>query len=294
MMKIGAMLGDVTRSLFKKPVTELYPFERKPAPEHLRGKLIWNPEKCTGCQLCVKDCPSNAIELFTIDKAAKRFVMRYHTDRCTFCAQCVQNCRFNCLELSSEQWELASATKEVFDIHYGADEEIWVAMLRWNLMRGRSAGDPLPRGAVMGVGSDLRGDDAAGVSVVRRLMQETLPDRVMLIDAGSAPENFTAPLRRFAPDWVLWVDAAQMGDAPGEIRWLEISQTVGLSASTHTLPPHVLGVFLTADLNCQMAVIGIQPVQNNFDAPLSAPVAAAVDEVARVLTEELKKVVLDE
>jgi len=123
-MTIGAMLGDILESLFKKPVTERYPFERKPAPERLRGKLYWEPEKCSGCQLCVKDCPADAIELIVLDKVAKRFVMRYNPDRCTFCGQCVENCRFDCLGLSSEEWELAALNRDAFEVFYGKEEDI--------------------------------------------------------------------------------------------------------------------------------------------------------------------------
>jgi NAD(P)H-quinone oxidoreductase subunit I len=130
-MKIGAMLGDVTRSLFRRPFAEKYPFERRQAPERLRGRLYWNPEKCTGCSLCNKDCPANAIELITLDKANKRFVMRYHIDRCTFCAQCVQNCRFKCMEMSSEQWELAALNKEPFTVYYGNDADIEAVLARF-------------------------------------------------------------------------------------------------------------------------------------------------------------------
>jgi NAD(P)H-quinone oxidoreductase subunit I len=123
-MKISTILGDMLRSLFRRPATRLFPFERQPTPERLRGKLHWNPEKCNGCCLCVKDCPANAIELITIDKASKRFVLRYHMDRCTFCGQCVQSCRFKCLEMSSEEWELAALNKEPFTIYYGEDDDI--------------------------------------------------------------------------------------------------------------------------------------------------------------------------
>jgi formate hydrogenlyase subunit 6/NADH:ubiquinone oxidoreductase subunit I len=124
MTTIGAMLGDVLRSLFKKPFTQLYPFEKKPAPVQLRGKLTWDPTKCTGCQLCIKDCPANAIELITLDKVNKRFVMRYNIDRCTFCEQCVISCRFKCLDMSNEDWELASIKKEPFTVYYGKEADV--------------------------------------------------------------------------------------------------------------------------------------------------------------------------
>jgi formate hydrogenlyase subunit 6/NADH:ubiquinone oxidoreductase subunit I len=123
-MRIGTMLKDVITSLFRKPVTQPYPFERKDAPERLRGKLQWDPAKCTGCSLCSKDCPSNALEVVTLDRAKKQFVVRYHIDRCTFCAQCVQNCRFKCMNMSSEDWELASLKKEPFTVYYGSETDL--------------------------------------------------------------------------------------------------------------------------------------------------------------------------
>jgi formate hydrogenlyase subunit 6/NADH:ubiquinone oxidoreductase subunit I len=123
-MKLGTMLWDVIGSLFRRPVTQNYPAVRQAAPERLRGKLQWNPEKCTGCSLCAKDCPSNAIEVLTIDRARRQFVIRYHMDRCTFCAQCVANCRFKCMGMSAEQWELAALKKEPFELYYGEDEHV--------------------------------------------------------------------------------------------------------------------------------------------------------------------------
>jgi formate hydrogenlyase subunit 6/NADH:ubiquinone oxidoreductase subunit I len=123
-MKLGSMFGEIARSLFRKPATEKYPFERQEAPARFRGQVRYTADKCTGCMLCVKDCPADAIEIIAIDKPNKRFIMRYHMDRCTYCAQCVEDCRFDCIEMSNEQWELAALNKQPFTVTYGREEDI--------------------------------------------------------------------------------------------------------------------------------------------------------------------------
>jgi len=123
-MKIGAMLGDLLQSFFQSPATERYPLERRDPPKRLRGQLQWNPTQCTGCGLCARDCPANALEMIVLDRADKRFVLRYHLDRCTFCGQCVQSCRFDCLELSKNEWELAALNRETFTISYGDEADV--------------------------------------------------------------------------------------------------------------------------------------------------------------------------
>jgi len=141
------------------------------------------------------------------------------------------------------------------------------------------------RVALVGVGNELNGDDAAGNQVARKLLAtHGLPAHFLPFDAGSLPENASGPLRRFAPDLVILVDAADFDGQPGEIRWLEAAQIGGLSASSHTLPLSVLGQYLEAELGCQVAYLGIQPEQLTFAAALTPSVALAVDEVARGFT----------
>lgn len=123
-MKLASLLGDVWKSVWIAPATQRYPFVKHPAPKTLRGKLVYDPEQCTGCQLCVKDCPALAIDLITVDKKEKRFVMRYFADRCTYCGQCVDSCRFKCIELSSDNWELASTDRGDFIFTYGRAEDV--------------------------------------------------------------------------------------------------------------------------------------------------------------------------
>jgi formate hydrogenlyase subunit 6/NADH:ubiquinone oxidoreductase subunit I len=123
-MKFGVMWSDTFKSLFKRPVTQKYPFVRLDAPERLRSKLHWDPTKCTGCALCSKDCPAEAIEIITIDKKAKRFVFKYQIDACTFCAQCVESCKQACLEMANDEWELAALSRDAFTVYYGNDADV--------------------------------------------------------------------------------------------------------------------------------------------------------------------------
>lgn len=123
-MKLGTMISDIVQSLFRRTATQQYPFERKEAPKRLRGKLHWNAEKCTGCCLCSKDCPANAIEVVMVDKVSKRVVFRYHADRCTYCAQCVCSCPQDALRLSPDEWELAATDKQSFTICYGDEANV--------------------------------------------------------------------------------------------------------------------------------------------------------------------------
>ncbi len=145
-----------------------------------------------------------------------------------------------------------------------------------------------PRVAILGVGNDMNGDDGAGVGVVRELAARMpATPGVLLIDGGTAPENFTGPMRRFGPDLVIEVDAADHGGEPGAVAWLDWRDADGMSASTHTLPPSVLARFLATDLGCRVALLGIQPAALEPATGLSPAVAEAVRSLAASLAKWL-------
>ncbi len=144
------------------------------------------------------------------------------------------------------------------------------------------------RVAVLGIGNDLFGDDGVGVAIARELAARVRrsPD-CLVLEAGTAPENFTGLLRRFRPDVVLLVDAGHLSEKPGSIAWLDCQQTDGPGGSTHTLPPSVLAQFLADDLACRVALLCIQPAQLEFGCALSGPVRRAADHVVDRLAEAL-------
>jgi len=150
---------------------------------------------------------------------------------------------------------------------------------------------PTPRPArvaVLGVGNEMNGDDGAGVRVVRALAARlAVTPGLLIIDGGTAPENFTGPLRRFRPDLIVEVDAAHLDQPPGTLAWVDWRDADGMSASTHTLPPSVLAGFLTSDLGCEMTLIGIQPASLEFGCGLSPAVEVAVERLAGAMADWL-------
>lgn len=162
----------------------------------------------------------------------------------------------------------------------------WQISLRTTLSQLSKQAMP-PRVAVVGIGHELGGDDAVGVRVAELLRAQLSTDYLLSIPAGPAPENFTGNLRRFRPALVLMVDAAQMNCSAGTVKWLDWRSTDGFSASTHTLPLNLFADYLTLELGCEVALIGIQPGQTYADGPLTAEVERVAQAVVKSLAESL-------
>jgi hydrogenase 3 maturation protease len=148
----------------------------------------------------------------------------------------------------------------------------------------------LPRVAVVGIGNEFNGDDAAGVWVARKLgARECSADanHILVIEAGQAPENITGELRRFDPQVVLMIDAAEMGADPGAIAWIPWETTTGMSASSHSLPLSMLARYLTLEFGCTVHLLGIQPARNEVHSGLSPAAQAAVEDICQVMCELL-------
>jgi hydrogenase 3 maturation protease len=164
----------------------------------------------------------------------------------------------------------------------------WSNSLKQALSRLKS--HKLARVAIVGIGHELRGDDAAGVMAARALQQALLHQQdFFVIEGGHAPENQTGKLRQFAPDLVLLIDAAQMGESTGMVRWLAWQEISGLSASTHAMPLYILAEYLNAELGCEVALIGIQTAQMGIGAALSPTVKQSVKEIVKSITKVLEE-----
>ena len=142
--------------------------------------------------------------------------------------------------------------------------------------------------AFLGVGSELRGDDAAGIMIAERLEKVCRKNEKFKVFIGhTAPENLTGEIKRFKPTHLVIIDSADLGKNAGEVCIIDIDNLQGVSFCTHQLPIKVMVDYLWQSIKCQIIIIGIQPKQLKFASRPSVETGKAV----RKLTLAFKEIV---
>jgi hydrogenase 3 maturation protease len=144
--------------------------------------------------------------------------------------------------------------------------------------------------AVLGIGNEMMGDDAAGALLARELKKIRIQNseiRIEVMEASTTPENFTGAIRKLQPDLVVMVDAADMGRDPGTIAFLDLSQMHNMMHSTHTLPLSFLAGYLEKMAPAKVIALGIQAGHIKLDQPMTREVAVSVKAVARAFADVL-------
>ncbi len=137
---------------------------------------------------------------------------------------------------------------------------------------------------VMGIGNPLRGDDAAGSLVARRIVASP---GACVIDAQDVPENYLPLVVNQLPNTIVLIDSVNLDSAPGSVALLDRDQIAGYCPSTHRAPLSLLMGILEHETRARVFAIGIQPVHTEFLRPMSDAVAAGVAHVAGMLNRAL-------
>ncbi|MGD0553123.1 MAG: hydrogenase 3 maturation endopeptidase HyCI [Sedimentisphaerales bacterium] len=143
------------------------------------------------------------------------------------------------------------------------------------------------RVAVLGVGSELRGDDVAGLLVAQQIektiTEQTMPE-IRVFIGETAPENLTGEIKKFQPTHLIIIDAAELNKKPGHIEIMEPQTIGGTSFCTHSLPLKVIIGYLLESFKFQAIIIGIQPKTLVFGAQPTKEVVAAAKHIAKTIT----------
>jgi hydrogenase 3 maturation protease len=143
---------------------------------------------------------------------------------------------------------------------------------------------------VLGIGSELRGDDAAGILVARDIeARRPRSRRLAVFEGHTAPESLTGPIVRFLRQGaegrrhLVLVDAADLMKRPGTIVPLRRKQLAGTAFSTHQLPLGVLVDYIATCVPAAVTIFAIQPASAHFGAPVSPAVRRACRQLAKAI-----------
>ena len=139
-----------------------------------------------------------------------------------------------------------------------------------------------PGSVLVGIGNLWRGDDAFGPLLIRRLS-----GRVPwgLWDAGETPESDIGRVAAYEPARVLLLDATRSNVTAGRVGFFRTGSIPRQGVSTHAVSLRVFAELLAGRAGCQVALLGVEPRNTGFSAPLSLEVQRSLDRVAEVLVE---------
>jgi hydrogenase 3 maturation protease len=130
---------------------------------------------------------------------------------------------------------------------------------------------------VLGIGNALRGDDAVGPMVCARVGSGGV------VDCGDAPERYLGLAGEARAARVLMVDAVDFGGEPGELVFCRLKDLVERFGTTHDSCLGVLARYIEQEHGKPVAVLGVQPADTRFGAPVHTLVQAAIDQVSALL-----------
>jgi hydrogenase maturation protease len=139
---------------------------------------------------------------------------------------------------------------------------------------------------VLGVGNELRSDDAVGLVVARGVAERPLPPNVDVVEGHTGGINLLFELEQ--TDWAVIVDAVDMGGEPGDVAVFDAEEAdvrvVERVASLHHVSlADVLELARLTGVRTRVTIVGIQPQTTLPGEKLSEAVAARVDEVVELV-----------
>jgi hydrogenase 3 maturation protease len=138
------------------------------------------------------------------------------------------------------------------------------------------------RTVFVGVGNELRSDDAIGLLIVEKL-RTTIA--CPCINAGQVPENSFGPIVKEQPRTVIVIDAVQLFMKPGSYQLLTESDIQHTGFSTHTLSLAVFMQYVREASDADVYLLGVQPRSTDFGEGLTPQLEQSLDEIVTLIAD---------
>ena len=108
---------QIFKTTIHRPVTILYPYEKEWVPDNYRGRPGLRFNRCVGCGICVRACPTTCIELVEVADDDGKMVLRpsVNVGRCMMCGYCAEYCPVDAMTTTTD-YELAEFNR--YDLIY--------------------------------------------------------------------------------------------------------------------------------------------------------------------------------
>ena len=112
MKPMWATFKMMCRTTRRRPMTIMYPYEKEWVPDNYRGRPGLRFDKCLGCGICEKMCPTTCIDIVTVKDDMGKDVKRPQVNlgRCMMCGYCAEYCPVNAMTVTPD-YELAKYTR---------------------------------------------------------------------------------------------------------------------------------------------------------------------------------------
>jgi hydrogenase 3 maturation protease len=138
------------------------------------------------------------------------------------------------------------------------------------------------RVVIIGMGNELRTDDAIGLLVVR-LLKPYCYNRLQVFEGHMTPDVLIAPVCAAHPSHVLIVDAAKLHKKPGAWQVLFPNEIQEGLFTTHTIPVIEVAAEIQRRCGAKVAFLGIQPKSLDISLSQSKKCLHSAEEIADII-----------
>jgi len=138
---------------------------------------------------------------------------------------------------------------------------------------------------IIGIGNEMRGDDGAGIEIIKRLQKNGISNTLAVY---STPENYLHKIAIMPGNVRLWIDIINWNGEPGETKIFDTDTISHYAISTHNFSLVVIINFLKEIKNVKDYFLGIQPQNLTLGDPISRPVSKTVDILVEYIITHMK------